>query len=216
MQPRILVFGLCLAGCAPAASPAGPAADGPQSVVIARSVSDLVIGDKVQLAAIVLGSTNDTVANATIAWSSDRPDIATISTSGLLRAVATGTAVISARSALDSSRRTFNILAALPAAIVIEQFTAMMTVGQNVRLDAAVTASDNRPLPNASVAWSSDKNAVATVEQDGSMHAVSPGEAYITATSGGARDTRFVIVVPAGPAQMIATGRPWYRRSISR
>jgi len=83
-----------------------------------------------------------------------------------------------------------------------------MNVGQSVRLDAAVTARDSRPLPNASIEWSSDKNAVAMVDADGSMHAVSVGEAYITATSGRARDTRFVIVVPAGPAQIVRAGRP--------
>jgi uncharacterized protein YjdB len=190
-----------------ATPPSGPAADGPRSVIIAPSVSDLVIGDKVQLAAAVVDGANHTLTNGMIAWSSDRTDIATISGSGLLRAVATGTAVISARNASDSSSRTFNILAALPAAIVIELFTPMMTVGEYVRLDASVTASDNRQRPNASVAWSSDKNVVATVDQDGRMHAVSPGEAYITATSGGARDTRFVIVVPAGPAQIVEPAR---------
>jgi uncharacterized protein YjdB len=171
-------------------------------------VTDLVIGDKFQLLVWVLDSKNDTLADAAVAWSSNRPGVATISSSGLLHAIATGTVVISARSASDSSIRTFNVLAAQPDELVIAAFTPAMTVGQNVRLNAIVTARDHRPLPNASVAWSSDKNAVATVDADGSMHAVSVGEAYITATSGRARDTRFVIVVPAGPAQIIRAARP--------
>ena len=79
-----------------------------------------------QLSATVYDENNDVIEDATVAWESDDTSVATVSTSGLVTAVARGTTTITATSG-DKSK-TASITVDLPAdRIVIDPDSATLT-----------------------------------------------------------------------------------------
>lgn len=87
-----------------------------------------------------------------------------------------------------------------PEAVILEKSEITLEVGQEETLVAVVDIN----ATDRSVTWSSSDNAVATVDTNGKVTAVSEGEAIITVTTndGGKTDTCKVIVTPA-PAEIV-------------
>ncbi len=69
----------------------------------------------------------------------------------------------------------------------------------------AVTDSSNRPLPGVPVAFTSRSSSVATVATDGKITALSPGDAWIVASSTTSTDSIFVIVPKSATAPIFRT-----------
>ena len=83
----------------------------------------------------------------------------------------------------------------LVESVTIDMTELTMTVGEDdVRLVATVKPDD---ASDPTVTWTSSKTAVATVDASGKVHAVSQGEATITATAGDKTATCKVTVKPA-------------------
>lgn len=74
----------------------GPPAATVQRVTVSPATATRDIGQSVQLTATALDKKNKVVPGVTFSWSSNAPAIATVNNSGLVTAVATGTATISA------------------------------------------------------------------------------------------------------------------------
>ena len=68
-----------------------------QSVVLTPSADTLAIGDRVQLTAAAYNSSGAVIPNRMFAWSSSNDAIASVSSTGLVTAHATGEVVIAAR-----------------------------------------------------------------------------------------------------------------------
>jgi uncharacterized protein YjdB len=66
------------------------------SISIANPVDSLAVGDSTMLMAAVLTATGDTISSAPITWTSSDTTLATVSDSGMVRAVAAGAVVITA------------------------------------------------------------------------------------------------------------------------
>lgn len=75
-----------------------------------------------------------------------------------------------------------------------------MVVGDSVRLAILLRDKVGYPLTGRSVAWTTSQPAVVTVSQAGTVSAVGPGSASITATVEGKTGTALVTVSPSFPA----------------
>jgi hypothetical protein len=104
------------------------------------------------------------------------------------------------------------------ANVNLDQTSVSVTVGQTTQLSATVTDANGNTLNN-SVKWTSSASNVATVSSSGMVAGVAPGNATITASSGGQSATASVTVTPAmvtivvnnqlvGPIQVYANGTP--------
>ena len=71
------------------------------------------------------------------------------------------------------------------ASVVVSPPASTLDVSGSVQLSVVVTDSDGSNVSDASVSWSSDDEAVATVDDDGLVSAVGPGVATIEATVDG-------------------------------
>ena len=135
--------------------------------------------------------------NKNVTWKSSNPDAATVSASGLITAVAAGTAEITATSEEGGFTAVCTVTVGedeIPATgIEISASTLILTPSQTVQLDAYVTP-DN--ATDKTVVWESDNTAVATVDLNGMITAVNLGEAVITASTanGGHSATCSVVV----------------------
>ena len=158
-----------------------------------RAVADIVVtaanpvigalGATTQLTAVARDAGGGTVANQSFAWTSSAPAIATVDNAGLAKAVANGTAIISAAAAAQTGVFTLTVLQAAATLTVSPASTILDGVGKTATLTAAARDALGSAF-TATAVWSSSNTAVATVNTAGVVTAVGPGTATITATAG--------------------------------
>jgi uncharacterized protein YjdB len=133
--------------------------------------------------------------NKTLTWSSSNTSIATVNSSGLVTAVAAGTANVWATSTDGSNRTgTCTITVSIAAtSISLNQTTATMHPGNTLTLVATVLPSN---ATNKTVTWSSNSSN-ATVNGSGTITAISLGSAVITARCGSLTATCVISITVA-------------------
>ena len=137
------------------------------------------------------------VTNDTIAWSTSDSSVAVVE-NGVVRIAGYGSAKITATTLDGGYRAECTITVPVPVSgVLIGCSTMSVTAGSTFALQAAVLPVD---ASNKNVSWSSSDEAVATVDENGNVTAVSAGEAVITVTTeeGGFADTCSVTVKAAG------------------
>ncbi len=157
-----------------------------QSIHIVDALSDPVtssevaVGQSVSLGAYVLP---EDANDKTIIWSSDHPEIATVTKEGLVTAVSVGTATITATSAEKPAiKATCMITVKAPTpvrAISLTLTTWIGNIGETVNLTPIITPAD---ATNKNIIWTSSDDNVATVSPYGTVTAENQGTATITAT----------------------------------
>ncbi len=141
-------------------------------------------------ATVGLGTTqqlNATIApanatNQNVTWTSSNTAVATVNSSGLVTAVATGTATITVKTADGNKTATSAItVSAIPvSSVAVSPTSASLYTGNAQQLTATVSPTN---ATNKNVTWSSSNTSVATVNSSGLVTAVAAGTATITATT---------------------------------
>jgi surface protein len=184
-----LVLLLLLTACAGVSVTPNPVVEGVvESVVIEGAATQSVaVAGTLQLVAAVTVSGG---AANTVMWSSDKPEVATVSDTGLVQGVAGGSATISATSTVDSSKSasvTITITApGITSLSISGDATRSMNVGETLEFIASISRVGGADF---TVTWSSDNLEVATVVSDDGLglsavaHGVAEGSATISVTS---------------------------------
>ncbi len=156
------------------------------SVTVSPASVTLDPNDTQQLTATV--DATPASADKSVTWTSSNPSVATVSESGLVTAVAQGTATITATSNLDNTKSgTCNITVNAPAApipvtaIALNKSTAIIGIGDSETLTINYTPADANT--GKAVTWTSSNPGVATVDNSGKVTGVAVDTATITATS---------------------------------
>ena len=143
-----------------------------------------IVGATKQLTAKVYDTNDDVITDAPVAWTSGDPSVATVNRIGMVTAIGSGAATITATSEGKSDSATISV-ELTGARIEIELSKDKLTsVGATEQLSAKVYDSNENVIADAPVAWSSSDPSVATVDANGLVTAVSRGNTTITATSG--------------------------------
>ncbi len=172
------------------------------SVVLTPSSTSIVEGQTTQLRAETRSSTGVVLTARTIVWSSSNASVASVSSSGLVTGVSTGTTTITATSEGRSATASVSITARPVNAIVVSPSQLLLIAGQTVTLAVQVTDAQGNLLSGRPVAFRSDGVGVASVSASGVVTAVAPGATTITVTSEG-RSTTVSVVVSAVPIASI-------------
>ena len=150
---------------------------GADGMLISPTSADMTVGQTKQISASIYPTSID----QQVTWSSSDPDVAEVSSSGLVTAKKTGSATITARAVKNSAiSATCNIRVIVPVTqVVLNRYNRIMGVGDTYNLVASV-----RPIENTvtGIMWSSSNTNVATVSA-GKVTAISTGTATITAKS---------------------------------
>ena len=173
------------------------------AIVIAPSAVTLTKGDTSRFTATVRDASGSVLANRAVTWSSSNPTIATVSSSGLVTAVAAGTATVTARSDAVSATAAVSIAAPPPApvaAIVVSLGSTSLAAGQGTQATATLRDAAGNVLTGRTVTWSSANPEVATVTAAGRVTAVAPGTASVIATSEGQTGAATLTVVAPTPS----------------
>jgi len=169
-------------------------------VAVAPSDLSLEVGASAALAASPIDANGAVLPGYAAAWSSSDTTVAIVSTAGLVRARAAGTATIRAnidgkagavavRVAERVVERTVAWILITPAGGLIPQ-----ALGSSRQLGVVARALDGTEITGRAVAWSSSQPAVASVSSTGLLLAHAPGTTWITAVVDGRRDSTIVSV----------------------
>jgi len=148
-------------------------------ITLSETIISLKPSETKQVIATV---TPDDATNPGVTFTSNNTSVATVSTTGVITAVAGGSAVITA-SALDGSGVTAQCGVVVPKSVTgltVSPMTCTLAVGGEQKLTTVVTPSD---AADKSVTYSSSNTGVAVVSNEGRITAVSLGNAVITVTS---------------------------------
>ncbi len=119
--------------------------------------------------------------NHNIIWSSSDTNVAKVSDDGLITAVGTGTATITAKTEDDLYTATcvITVLKAVEG-VSIQQTDISLIVGETVQLQATIEPAD---ASNLNVIWSSSNSSVVSINSNGLVTAIGNGTAIITITT---------------------------------
>lgn len=153
-----------------------------------------MVGQTGQLNAVERPSATTTLdVTTTAAWDSSNPGVATVSTSGLVTAIATGVAIIKASDAVATGTLVMTVVATTVKSLLIVG-PATIPTGQTSQLTASVSTTGSRQVVTGGVVWQSSNPAIVTVSDAGMLTAVSKGTATITASYQGVIGTLTVTV----------------------
>ena len=156
------------------------------SVSVALSASATTVGQSVQATATTRDAASNVLTGRSIAWSSSNGGVATVSATGVVTAVAAGSAQIAASSEGKTGSATLvvNVPAPVPVASVSVALAAStLNAAQTTQATATTRDASNNVLAGRVIAWSSSNAGVASVSASGVVTAVAAGSAQITATS---------------------------------
>jgi uncharacterized protein YjdB len=126
-----------------------------------------------------------TISGVTFTWSTSDGAVATVSSSGVVLAVAPGNATITASASGVTGTSTVNVQPAPVHHIVVTPSFAAVNVGQTVQFSATAYDDKNNVLTGRVFSWSSSDQSRATITSSGLATAIKSGSVTIKATSGG-------------------------------
>ena len=149
------------------------------SVTLSQKTLSLTAGEDATLTATV---SPDNSTDKTVTWTSSNTGVATVDNNGKVTAIKAGTATITASCGGKSDTCTVTVVEkVIPATgVELDLETLTLEVGDKATIKATVLPED---ATNKDVTWSSDNASVASVNANGEVTAVAPGNATITATT---------------------------------
>ncbi len=134
-----------------------------------------------------------------VAWSSSAPLIATVSSTGVVTAIAEGEAVVTAtiEGITGSAVVIVDPEQPEPALVVVEPESAELERLSEVAFTATVFDQFGDEIPDAEIIWSSSNTCRASVEASGIVTGWIGGSATIRATAGTTQGTASVEIAPA-------------------
>lgn len=137
--------------------------------------SEVSLGHEVSLTATL------TPVNATddIKWESNNPDIASVE-DGVVKGLALGEATITASIGEISATHVITVVYVPVSGVSIEPQIASIPIEGTVKLSAVISPENATDLD---VTWTSSDEAIATVDENGLVTAISTGQVYIYANS---------------------------------
>ena len=161
----------------------------------------ITVAHAVQFTATALDRTGQPLGNTRFVWKTSDPTIATVDSLGLVTPLMPGTVEISA-SAYRVGKATLVILPATASvtltptrdSIFVDE--PIVSVGDTINLVAKAFNPAGQQVTGVAFTWTSSAPAVATVEQDGTVHAIGLGNATIVAAANGLSASAIVTVLP--------------------
>lgn len=119
---------------------------------------------------------NNPLGGSTYTWKSSNTKVATVSSTGVVKAVAAGKSNITCT--VKTAYNTYN----LQAAITVSSAPALSVKAKTVAMGKSYTLKVNNKISKSTYTWKSSNKKVATVSTKGVVKAMSPGTSTITCT----------------------------------
>ena len=144
-----------------------------------KNTASLDLGGTATFTATILPSD---ATNKRVIWSSNKTEVATVNSKGVVTAVGEGSATITAKTSNGfTATATITVTASgvRVTGVAVNPQAASISAGETLQLTASVTPS-NADSRYTALTWKSSNTQVATVDQKGLVTAVKQGSAIIT------------------------------------
>ncbi len=162
----------------------------------------LTAGQTVRATATPKDANGKALTDRTVTWYTSSASVASVSDSGIISAVAPGSAVVSAVSEGVAGQATMAVMPPPPtpiATVSVAVSPSAVVVGQTAIATATLEDSSGNALSGRVVTWESSNTAVATVDATGGVKAVGQGNAMIKASSEGKANSSSLSVSAPAP-----------------
>ena len=185
---------------------------------VVRVAPDTVVltalGQTAQLVAEVFDQIGRTMEEVPLSWTSADTTVAAVDSAGVLTAVGGGVTTVAARAGDASGAAVVSVMQSADS-VVMSPAVDTVAVGDTLRLVAEALDANGHRIADASFAWSSSDESVATVDDAGLVRGRSEGAATITAATGAVGGTALIMIAAPNrgpvaidtiPAQTVPVG----------
>ncbi|MDQ6611482.1 MAG: Ig-like domain-containing protein, partial [Gemmatimonadota bacterium] len=175
------------------------------SVAVTLAPTSVPVGQTSQGTAVLKDASNNTLTGRQIAWSSANTSVATVdAVTGVVTAIAVGSANIIATSEMRSNFATLTVTAPPPApvnTVIVTLTPSTITTAQTSQATAVTKDAAGNTLTGRSISWGTSTPSVATVNAvTGLVTPVAPGTSTIIGSSEGKSDVKVITVTAPPPA----------------
>lgn len=164
------------------------------TVAITPSAANVLIGQTQQLAAELRAANGQLLNGRTVAWSSSDQNKVTVTSAGVVTAVASGSATITATS--EGKSGTATVTVPLPVSTVsVEPQSFNVSVGKTQQLVVSLRDALGSLLTQRTISYTTSDSTRARVSSTGLVSGVAVGTAQVTITSEGKSTTASVNVI---------------------
>lgn len=187
-------------------SDTSPTSGDPVAAVVVNPPSlTIAVGAQQPLQAQVQDAAGNLIADAPVVWSVKDPAIASVSSSGVVTALAPGATQIAANSNGKSGIAAITVNKIPVASVVVRPTHVDAIAGSKTPLTAVAYDAAQNALAGRTINWTSSNQSVATVDANGMITAVAAGSATITGTSEGKSDAATVTVTQGPVVSVVVT-----------
>ncbi|MBC7895592.1 MAG: Ig-like domain-containing protein [Cytophagaceae bacterium] len=165
-----------------------------RSVSILPPTVAILVGGIERLTAVPRDSAGTALPGRAVTWVSAQPTVASVDSTGLVTAIAPGTARITATSEGRSGVSTITVTQRPVATVTVAPATLNTAQGRALQLTATTLDAQGRVLTGRAVSWLSGSPSIAKVDANGLVSATAIGTVLIIATSEGQRGIATVVV----------------------
>jgi uncharacterized protein YjdB len=168
-----------------------------QVVLNAPPQFSISVGSSYQIAATARDAAGNDLPGRAFAWSSSDPTVASVSQTGVITGIASGSAQITVLSEGQTAHA--NVIVSPPsvASVNVSLASEVINTGQMTQATAVVRDPKGNTLTGRSVVWSSRSFATATVSNSGIVKGIARGMAAITAVVDGVEGSATIQVESA-------------------
>jgi trimeric autotransporter adhesin len=166
----------------------------------------LRVGGRLQLTATALNGAGQPLANRPVTWFSSNPNVATISSTGLVSALAPGATTITAEIESRQTQTTVTVTLIPIASVTLMPNTLALFRGDQRQLTLTATDSTGASITNfqgRNVVYQSTNLPVAQVTAQGVVFATDTGSAVITATVDNVTSNQVAVTVRLVPVASV-------------
>jgi hypothetical protein len=159
-----------------------------------------------QLVALARDAKGVEVPDAVVTWTSSDPEVARVSTVGVVTAVGNGSAQVTGRIGSVTSTVEVQVEQEVASVRVTPTASTLSAIGETVQLRAAASDANGYGVAGAHFTWISQDVNVATVSAGGLVRAAASGTARIRVAAGGVTATAQITVAQVPAAITIVAG----------
>ena len=175
------------------------------SIKVTPANAAMLEGEVQRLKATLLDAKGNVLTGRAVSWIGGAPAVATVDSTGLVSAVASGSAVIVASSEGARASVPVSVAPVTVATVTVTPASRALESGRALQLNAKVTDIRGRVIAGKTVAWSTSNASRASVSTTGRMVGIAIGAVTISATSDGVTGNSMVTVTPVKAARVTVT-----------
>lgn len=173
------------------------------TVSITPSTASVFIGNTQQLTATLRAANGQVLSGRSVSWSSSDPNKATVSSQGVVTAVAAGSAAISAVSEGITGTAAVTVPPAV-SSVQVSPSSFSIAIGQTQQLTVLLRSAAGDTLSGRSISFASSDTTKAKVSATGVVSAVATGTVTITAASEGKSSSATGTILAVPPVALIS------------